>query len=84
MWTIEDRMKELGIPCVSIAFAYGGEVVWAKGYGLADVASNKSMTPETMLLAGSISKPIAALRTHQMVESDTFDLDAAVNEHLKT
>ena len=81
-WTIEERMKELGIPGVSIAFAYEGEVVWAKGYGMADVASNKEMTPETMLLAGSISKPVAALRAHQMVEEGILDLDTDVNRYL--
>ena len=83
-WTIEERMQELGIPGVSIAFAYEGEVVWAKGYGMADVAANKEMTTETMLLAGSISKPVAALRAHQLVEEGILDLDTDVNSHLSS
>ena len=82
-WTIEERMKELGIPGVSIAFAYEGEVVWAKAFGMADSATNRKMNSNTMLLAGSISKPVAAIRAHQMVEEGTFDLDANVNDYLK-
>ena len=83
-WTIEERIKELGIPGVSIAFAYEGEVVWAKAYGMADSATNREMTTETMLLAGSISKPVVALRAHQMVEEDILDLDVEVNSYLKS
>ncbi len=83
-FSLEERMRELRIPGVSIAFAYEGEVVWAKGFGMADIAGNRKMNSETMLLAGSISKPVAAIRAHQMVESGVFDLDANVNDYLKS
>ena len=37
---IEERMKELGIPGVSIAIVTNGEIEWAKGYGIADSLEN--------------------------------------------
>jgi len=83
-YNLEERLKMLDIPGVSIAFAYEGKVVWAKGYGMADVAAHKEMTTETMLLAGSISKPVAALRAHQMVEEGKLSLDEDVNTYLSS
>jgi CubicO group peptidase (beta-lactamase class C family) len=82
VYTIEDRLKELGIPGVSVAVAFEGEIIWAKGYGMADVSENRGVDSVTMFLAGSISKPVAALRAHQMVEAGTLSLDGNVNEYL--
>ncbi len=81
-FNIEARLKELGIPGVSIAVINDGEVEWARGYGMADVAENRPVTSETLFLAGSVSKPVAALRAHQLVEAGKLDLDKNVNDYL--
>jgi CubicO group peptidase (beta-lactamase class C family) len=81
-YSINERLRELGIPGLSIAVVSNGEIEWAKGYGLADKNENRPVDAETMFLAGSISKPIAAVRTHQMVEQGKFSLDSNVNEYL--
>ncbi len=83
-FNVNNRLKELGIPGLSVAFVKDGKIEWSRAYGMADVAENRPMTTETMLLAGSISKPVAALRAHQMVEQGVFDLDENVNEYLKS
>lgn len=83
-YNINERLRALGIPGVSIAFVNNGKVEWARAYGLADVSESRKMTTETMLLAGSISKPVAALRAHQMVEAGIFSLDENVNNYLKS
>jgi len=84
LFNIEERLRELGIPGVSIAFLANGEIEWARACGMADSSENRPMTLETMLLAGSISKPVAALRVHQLVESGIINLDTDVNEYLKS
>ncbi|MFY0592113.1 serine hydrolase [Roseivirga sp.] len=81
-YNVNERLKQLGIPGLSVAFVNNGKIEWARAYGMADVANNKPMTNETMLLAGSISKPIAALRAHQMVENGQLSLDTNVNDYL--
>lgn len=83
-YNINERLKQLNIPGLSIAFVSNGEVEWARAYGMADRSENRPMTTETMLLAGSISKPVAALRAHQLVEAGKFDLDVNVNNYLKS
>ena len=81
-YNIEERLKELGIPGVSIAVINEGQLEWAKGYGIADSSENRPVTTETMFLAGSISKPVAAIRAHQLAEEGVISLDSNVNKYL--
>ena len=80
--SIDERMKELNIPGLSIAVVSGGKLDWAKGYGLADKAENRFVDTTTMFLAGSISKPVSALRAHQLVEQGKLGLDENINDYL--
>jgi len=81
-FNINERLDELGIPGLSVAFVADGKIEWARAYGMSSVAENRPMETDTMLLAGSISKPVAALRAHQLVEEGVFDLDENVNKYL--
>lgn len=82
--TIEERMKALNVHGVSIAVIRGYEIEWAKGYGLADVESKRPVTPKTLFLAGSISKPVAAAGALVLVEQAKLKLDDDVNRYLKS
>lgn len=81
-FNINERLEELGIPGLSVVFAVDGEIEWARAYGLADASSNRQMTTDTYLLAGSISKPVAAVRSLQLVENGVFHLDENINKYL--
>ena len=83
-YNIEERLRELGIPGVSIAVINNGKLEWAKGYGMADSAESRPITSETMFLAGSISKPVSAVRAHQLAEEGTISLDQNVNDYLSS
>lgn len=83
-YNIEERLKELGIPGLSIAVINNGEIEWAKGYGMADSSENRPVTTETLFLAGSISKPVAATRAHQLAEKRVIHLDSNVNNYLSS
>lgn len=83
-YNIEERLKALGIPGVSIAVLNNGQVEWAKGYGMADSSENRPVTVETLFLAGSISKPVAAIRVHQLAEEGLISLDSNVNNYLSS
>lgn len=83
-YSIEDRLKELGIPGISIAVVNDGKLEWAKGYGFADKSENRMVDSLTMFLAGSISKPVAAVRAHQLVEEGKMSLDVNINDYLST
>lgn len=79
---LAERMRQLDVPGVSVAVIDGGEVAWARGWGLADVASGRLVTAETLFQAASISKPVAAMAALRLVERGTIDLDEDVNDYL--
>ena len=79
---ILDRMKYYNIPGVSVAVIDNGKIDWAKGYGIKETGGNDPVTPETLFQAASISKPVTALGTLQLVEKGILDLDSPVNDKL--
>jgi CubicO group peptidase (beta-lactamase class C family) len=83
-FNLNDRLEQIGVPGLSVAFAANGEIEWARAYGLADKSESRPMTTGTYLLAGSISKPVAALRSLQLVEQGVFDLDEDINNYLQS
>jgi len=66
-----------------VAVVKNGEVIFAKGYGFADVEKRKPVDAErTMFRPGSISKLFTWTAVMQLVEQGKLDLDHDVNEYL--
>ncbi|MEM6569825.1 MAG: serine hydrolase [Planctomycetota bacterium] len=80
--TLEQRMRELGVPGLSVAVFRGGEIAWTKAWGQADVERRRAVTPRTLFQAASISKPLAAMAALRMVDEGALWLDEDVNEAL--
>jgi CubicO group peptidase (beta-lactamase class C family) len=60
-----------------------GQVLLAKGYGLADVATLRPVDPQaTLMRPGSISKLFTWTAVMQLVEAGKLDLDSDVNRYL--
>ncbi len=83
-WNILDRMKHYGVPGLSIAVIDKDKVLWAKGYGVMDVESKEPVTEKTLFVAGSISKPVAAMGALKLVEEGKIGLDENINAVLTT
>ncbi|HEX2121902.1 MAG TPA: serine hydrolase [Thermoanaerobaculia bacterium] len=82
--TVEQRMREHGVPAVSIAVIENGRVAWARSYGLADVGEGRKATTQTLFQAASISKPVAATAALTLVDDRLLALDADVNAKLRS
>lgn len=83
-FSLEARMVHYNVPGVSVAVLDGGDVAWARGWGVADGETRAPVTPTTLFQAASISKPVAALAALSLVEDGSLALDAPVNEFLVT
>ncbi|MBL9199878.1 MAG: beta-lactamase family protein, partial [Opitutaceae bacterium] len=70
------------VPGLSVAVGVDGKVVWSEGFGYADLAARRPVTPATRFRIGSISKPIAAAGLMRLVEQGRFDLDAPVQRYV--
>lgn len=77
-----ERMAALKVPGVSIAVINHGAIEWARGYGMADVASGRHVTEQTRFQAASISKPVTAMAALSLVQTGKLSLDEDVNLHL--
>jgi CubicO group peptidase (beta-lactamase class C family) len=73
----------MAFPGASIAVIDGDRIAWAKGYGKT-AAGAGAVTATTLFLAGSISKPVAALGALSLVERKKLALDEDVNTRLET
>src|ERR1700728_1829962 len=66
-----------------VAVVKNGEVIFARGYGFADVKKQKPVDAErAMFRPGSISKLFTWTAVMQLVEQGKLDLDHDVNEYL--
>ena len=81
---IPELMDRFGVPGVSVAVIDDFEVVWAKGYGVADIETGARVDAGTLFQAASISKPVAAMATLVAVEDGHFALDDDINGILTT
>ncbi|WP_194896667.1 serine hydrolase domain-containing protein [Catenulispora pinisilvae] len=69
-------------PGMNIALGIDDRVVWAKGYGHADLATGRPMTPETVGPTGSDAKPYTATAVLQLLDRGLIGLDDPINDHL--
>lgn len=86
---IENQLDSLIMPLVdegllsgSILIAKDGQIVFAKGYGLADRENNIPNTPETIFRIGSITKPITAMAIMQLHERNKLNINDSLSKYL--
>ncbi|MDQ3617113.1 MAG: beta-lactamase family protein, partial [Pseudomonadota bacterium] len=78
-------MDALAVPGVSVAVIDDHGVAWVKAYGVTTTGPGSSpVTPGTLFQAASIAKPVVALAVMHQVERGRFDLDADINDYLKS
>lgn len=81
--SVEAALTRSKIPGASVAAMVGGQVVWARAWGYADAAHTRVMTPETVLQAASVSKPLTAVAIMRMVQFGELSLDEDVSEYVE-
>lgn len=79
---IEQKMKEKGVPSVSIALVRGDEIVWKAAFGYANVRMKTPATTDTLYSTGSTFKSATATALMQLQEQGKFKLDEPVNKYL--
>ena len=58
---VQQIMQKHGLPGAQVAVTYRKRLVYARGFGSAELKPQRAMQPDTLLRIGSISKPITAL-----------------------
>jgi CubicO group peptidase (beta-lactamase class C family) len=80
---VTGQLGRLKIAGAVVVVVKDGGILFAKGYGYADIDNQRPMTPDTTLVRpGSISKLFTAIAVMQLVEQGKLDLDRDVNDYL--
>jgi CubicO group peptidase (beta-lactamase class C family) len=77
-------VNEHTLPGLAVGIVHDGELVYAKGLGMADAKEERPVTPDTVFRIGSISKTFTAIGLMQLWEQGKFQLDDPVSGYLKT
>ena len=78
---VKAQMQTQKIPGLSIAVVRKGEVVKAKGYGLANVELNVPASADTVYQSGSMGKQFTATAVMMLVEEGKLALDDKINKY---
>lgn len=75
------RQRFARIPGMTAAISRGQEIVWARGFGLADVAADRPAADTTVYHLASLTKPFAAVMLMQLVHEGRISLDDPVSQY---
>jgi CubicO group peptidase (beta-lactamase class C family) len=79
--SLERLRRQLKIPGLSAGIVSGQRLLWARGFGFADVEHGIHATPDTPYPLASVTKPFAAVVVLQLVEEGVLGLDDPVTEY---
>ena len=79
---LEGQMLERGLPGVAVGVVADQDLVWATGFGFADLAAKVAMTPQTRFRMASHSKLFTATAVMQLREQGKLRLDDPVSKYL--
>jgi CubicO group peptidase (beta-lactamase class C family) len=76
-WVAKDNLAG-----ASVAVGIDGQIVWAEGFGWADIEQQVPVTPLTRFRVGSVSKPLTSVAVGVLYERGKMDLDAPVQKYV--
>jgi CubicO group peptidase (beta-lactamase class C family) len=78
---IQEEMKRHNVQGLSIAIVDDQKIIWAQGFGYADVNNRITAKPETIYPAGSIAKLFTITAALRLAEQDRIDLDQPIQTY---
>lgn len=79
---VATTVAQRGQPGLSIGVVLGDRLVWAKGYGFADLEKKVPATPQTLYRVASITKTFTAVANLQLRDAGKLQLDDPIRRHL--
>lgn len=79
---VATTMHEQSIPGIAVGVLHEGKLVYAKGFGKANLEWNLPVTPDTIFMIGSISKPMLSVGINLLAERGKLGLDDPVSKHI--
>ena len=79
---VRASLAELNLPGLSVAVGAAGEIVWAEGFGWADIEKQVPVGPGMRFRTGGTSIPLTAAAAGLLLEKDRLNLDVEVQKYV--
>lgn len=79
---VDEQMAYRQLPGIAIGIVQDQNLIWSRGFGYADVAARKPVTPKTAFRMASNSKMFTALAVMQLRDAGKLRLDDPVSKYL--
>jgi serine beta-lactamase-like protein LACTB len=73
---------EQNLPGLSVAVGAGGDVVWAEGFGWADLEKRVPVSPDMRFRIGTASKALTSVAVGLLLEQGRLNLDDVIQMHV--
>src|SRR5947207_1147475 len=80
--TAREELARLRVPGAAIAIVQKDRVIYAKGFGTANVETGEPMRPEMLFRLGSTTKMFTAMALAELAQEGKIDLDAPIGRYL--
>jgi CubicO group peptidase (beta-lactamase class C family) len=80
---IQEELNVTNTPGCAVAIVSGDKIVYAKGFGVANVETRQPVTPETLFLIASTTKPFTAYTLLSLAEDGKLDINKTVGNYIK-
>jgi serine beta-lactamase-like protein LACTB, mitochondrial len=79
---VRATLAERNLPGLSVAVGIGDHVVWAEGFGWANLKSRAPVTPATRFWIGTASTALTSAAAGVLLEKDRLRLDEEIQTHV--
>ncbi len=79
---VNEQMEYYNLPGLSMGIVYDQELIWAKGFGYANVEKQIPMTPKTIFRIASITKLFTSTAIMQLRDAGKLSLNDPIRKYL--
>jgi len=79
---IRDALRQTGTPGLEIAVIEGGRIAFAGGFGVHKLGKEDEVTPDTLMMIGSVTKSLTTLMMATLVDQGKFKWTTRVRDVL--
>jgi CubicO group peptidase (beta-lactamase class C family) len=79
---VRAALAEQNLPGLSVAVGAGGDVVWAEGFGWANIETKVPVSPETRFRIGTASTALTSAAVGLLLEKDRLKLDEPLQTYV--
>ena len=79
---VRASLSEQNLPGLSVAVGIAGEIVWAEGFGWADVERRVPVAPDNLFRIGSAATALTSAGVGLLLEKDRLNLDDEIQSYV--